>query len=282
MSWRRCLNFFLFALTTHFLEAIGSDPYVLPKLGFPYEALEGKFVGAETMHLHHDKHHAMYIMKLNEAIRNGGITDAPADVSQLLANLGQVPQGVRKMVRNHGGGHFNHKLFWQWLRPQPGGAEQPKPKGPLADKINEDFGSLEALQKEFSGSSALLFGSGWAWLIVAPDGKLRVCTTANQDNPVMDESVVDLEGCHGFPLFGLDIWEHAYYLDHKNVRPNYIKAFWNVLNWEEVEQRYQGRQKSTAAVSLGPDSPSAVRSGAVITSAVWLHMSMTVFAFAML
>lgn len=265
------------AIAIHLQAVLGSDPYVLPKLGFPYEALEGKFVGAETMHLHHDKHHALYVNKLNAAIRKGGITDVPADVSQLLANLGQVPQGVRAMVRNHGGGHLNHMYFWQLLRPQPGGTKLLH--GPLANKINEDFGSLEALQKEFSDAATLLFGSGWTWLIAAPDGKLRVCTTANQDNPVMDERVVNLEGCHGYPLFGLDVWEHAYYLDHKNVRPSYIKAFWNVINWEEVEQRYLGRQKGTtaAAASLGPDGSASARSGATFASAFWLHIIGVVF-----
>lgn len=245
MPWRRR---FVGVLFISFQAAAGSTLYALPELGFPYEALEGKFVGAETMHLHHDKHHATYKTKLNEAIEKGGI-DAPADVSQLLAKLGQVPKGVRAMVRNHGGGHFNHILFWRFLHPQAGGAAQPKPKGPLADKINEDFGSFEALHKEFSAASTALFGSGWAWLIEASDGKLRVCTTPNQDNPVMDQEVVPLGDCHGYPLLGLDVWEHAYYLDHKNVRPNYIEAFWNVLNWEEVERRYLDRHKSTATAT---------------------------------
>lgn len=273
-----CLKYFTLTLIVELQAVTASQPYTLPKLGFPYEALEGKFVGAETMHLHHDKHHAVYVAKLNEAIQNGGISDAPADVSKLLANLGQVPKGVRMMVRNHGGGHFNHMLFWQWLRPQPGDAAQPQPTGSLAAKITEDFGSLEALQKEFSTQAFLHFGSGWAWLISAPDGKLRVCTTSNQDNPVMDERAVNLEGCHGYPLFGLDVWEHAYYLDHKNLRPNYIKAFWTVLNWEEVEQRYIGRQKSTAAGSLSPDGSSSVRSRGSMMSTFWLQTTGVVFA----
>jgi len=268
MSGQRSLKHFAFVFTVHLQAVVGSDPYVLPPLGFPYEALEGKFVGAETMHLHHDKHHALYVNKLNAAIRKGGI-DAPSDIGQLLAKLGQVPPGVRAMVRNHGGGHFNHMQFWEWLTPQPGGSKLLA--GPLADKINEHFGSLEGMQKEFSDAAALLFGSGWTWLIAGSDGKLRVCTTANQDNPVMDESVVNLEGCHGFPIFGLDVWEHAYYLDHKNVRPNYIKAFWKVLNWEEVQNRYLKqqslrRQKSNGAVSLGPDGPVSARSDATFAS----------------
>lgn len=206
--------------------------YTLPELGFPYEALESSFVGAQTMHLHHDKHHAFYVAMLNKALQDGGVEQPPQDVEELVSHLRQVPSGVRAMVRNHGGGHLNHLMFWKWMKPSAGGRQ---PQGPLADQIATDFGSFSAFQSAFEKAAATRFGSGWAWLILGPSGKLEACSTANQDNPVMDADIGD---CRGAPILGLDVWEHAYYLDYFNVRLSYVKAFWDVVNWEEAGARF--------------------------------------------
>lgn len=213
-------------------EVVKHKAYVLPNLGFPYDALEGIFVGSQTMHLHHDKHHAAYVATLNKALAEGEVEDAPADVAELLRHLSHVPGAIRSVVRNHGGGHMNHALFWKLLK--PGGGRFPK--GPLSERINADFGSLEAFQAVFEKGAASRFGSGWCWLVLEPgSGHLKICSTANQDNPVMD---VDIGDCHGVPLLGLDVWEHAYYLDYFNARPAYVKAFWKVVNWHEVQTRF--------------------------------------------
>lgn len=206
--------------------------YALPELGFPYEALEGSFVGSQTMHLHHDKHHAFYVAMLNKAVEDGGIERPPEDVEELVSHLSDVPSGVRAMVRNHGGGHLNHLMFWRWMKPSAAGRQ---PRGPLAAQISEDFGSFSAFQSAFEKAAATRFGSGWAWLVLTPNRKLKACSTANQDNPVMD---ADIGECRGTPVLGLDVWEHAYYLEYFNVRLSYVKAFWDVVNWEEAESRF--------------------------------------------
>jgi Fe-Mn family superoxide dismutase len=205
--------------------------YELPALGFPYDALARHFVGDQTMHLHHDKHHALYVKTLNDALAS--TEDVPSDVEVLVSHIRKQPKNVQDVVRNHGGGHMNHALFWKWLK--PGGTSQ-VPKGPLHAKIVKDFESFEKFQSAFENAAATRFGSGWAWLVLEPGKQhLRVCSTANQDNPVMD---VDVGDCRGSPVLGLDVWEHAYYLDYFNVRPKYVKAFWKVANWDEAEKRF--------------------------------------------
>lgn len=205
-------------------------PYVLPDLGFPYDALEGSFVGSQTMHLHHDKHHAFYVNTLNAALEK--TTDAPAEIDVLLRTISQLPADIRGVVRNHGGGHMNHAMFWKWLT--PGGSTLPQRA--LKDQILKDFESIEKFRAAFEAAAATRFGSGWAWLIWQPDKQhLKVCSTSNQDNPIMD---LDIGDCHGEPVLGLDVWEHAYYLDYNNLRLNYVKAFWNVANWDQVEKQF--------------------------------------------
>jgi len=204
-------------------------PFTLRELGFPYNALEGVFVSSQTMHLHHDKHHAFYVNTLNKAV--AGSKEADLDIALLIQRIQKLPTNLQGAVRNHGGGHMNHALFWRWLK--PGGAQAPK--GELKAKIDKDFGSFEKFQTAFEAAAATRFGSGWAWLVLEPGKQsLHVCSTANQDNPVMD---VDIGDCHGTPLLGLDVWEHAYYLNYFNVRPKYVKAFWKVVNWDVVEER---------------------------------------------
>lgn len=207
--------------------------YSLPELDFPYDALEGVFVGSQTMHLHHDKHHALYVNTLNKAM--AGSKKAGTDIELLIQQIQELPRNIRGVVRNHGGGHLNHALFWRWLKPGGG----PAPKGAVKARIDKDFGSFEKFQAAFEAAAVARFGSGWVWLVVeegnAGEEHLRVCSTANQDNPVMD---VDIGNCHGTPLLGLDVWEHAYYLDYFNVRPKYVKAFWKVANWDTVEERF--------------------------------------------
>jgi Fe-Mn family superoxide dismutase len=195
--------------------------FTLPNLPYAYNALEPHF-DAMTMEIHHTKHHAAYINNVNNAIAG-----TPADalsVEEILKDIKNYPP----VVRNNGGGHFNHSLFWTILSPNGGG----KPNGKLAQEIESTFGSFEQFQEKFNAAAATRFGSGWAWLCVN-GGKLEVCSTPNQDNPLMPDA-----GCSGTPILGLDVWEHAYYLKFQNRRPDYIAAFWNIVNWEEVEKRF--------------------------------------------
>ncbi len=203
--------------------------YTLPELEYAYNALE-PHIDARTMEIHHSKHHNAYITKLNNALESAGI-EGPECISDLISDLSKVPEKIRTAVRNNGGGHANHSLFWTVLSPDGGGA----PSGVLADKINAAFGNFDDFKKAFSDAAAGRFGSGWAWLCVKPDGSVAVCSTANQDSPEMGESVV---GCAGVPILGLDVWEHAYYLNYQNRRPDYISAFWNVVNWDQVAKYY--------------------------------------------
>jgi len=196
--------------------------FVLPDLSYGYDALD-KSIDARTMEIHHTKHHGTYVAKVNDAIAGTEWDDKPID--ELMANVSNLSPAVR----NNGGGHYNHSLFWTILSPNGGG----KPGGALADEINSTFGSLEQMVEKFNNAAATRFGSGWAWLVVDPQGKLVITSTPNQDNPAMDIAEVK-----GTPILGLDVWEHAYYLRYQNRRPDYINAFWDVVNWEEVAKRY--------------------------------------------
>ncbi len=202
--------------------------YTVPDLPYAADALE-PHIDARTMQIHHDKHHAAYVTNLNAAL-DGQAALAGKSIEALLADLNAVPESIRTAVRNNGGGHFNHTLFWQIMGPDGGG----KPAGALAAAIDRDLGGFEAFQEAISKAGATRFGSGWAWLCAHEGGKLTVCSTPNQDNPLM-KGVVD---CTGTPLLGLDVWEHAYYLNYQNRRPDYIKAWWNVVNWAKVAERY--------------------------------------------
>jgi superoxide dismutase, Fe-Mn family len=197
--------------------------FELPQLPYAYEALE-PHIDKETMNIHHSKHHNAYVTNLNNALA-GNEELLSKSVEEVIANLDAVPETARTAVRNNGGGHANHTLFWQILSPNGGGA----PAGELADAINNKFGSFESFKEEFAKAATTRFGSGWAWLAVN-NGELEVTSTANQDSPLMEGKT---------PILGLDVWEHAYYLKFQNRRPDYISTFWNVVNWEEVSTRYQ-------------------------------------------
>src|SRR5690554_2196706 len=196
--------------------------FELPKLPYASDALE-PHIDARTMEIHHGKHHAGYTSKLNDAIK--GTDNEGKSIEDILKNLDME----NKAVRNNGGGYYNHNLFWEVLGPNGGG----KPSGDLAKAIDDAYGSFEEFKEKFSQAAATQFGSGWAWLCVHKGGKVEVCSTPNQDNPLMPNV-----GCGGTPILGLDVWEHAYYLNYQNRRPDYIEAFFNVINWEEVLRRY--------------------------------------------
>lgn len=196
--------------------------FELPKLPYAFDALE-PHIDARTMEIHHGKHHQAYVTNLNNAIAN---TDAEKmSIDDICRNISKYPAAVR----NNGGGHFNHSLFWTVMKQNGGGA----PSGALADAISAAFGSFDDFKTKFNTAGATRFGSGWAWLIVGGDGKLAVCSTANQDNPLMDIAEVK-----GTPILGCDVWEHAYYLHYQNRRPDYMTAWWNVVNWDEVNKRF--------------------------------------------
>jgi superoxide dismutase, Fe-Mn family len=197
----------------------------LAPLPYPKNALE-PHIDAATMEIHHGKHHAAYVANLNKAIAGNSELEAKS-IDALLGDLNAVPESIRNTVRNNGGGHWNHTLFWSILGPNAGG----EPSGKLADAIKSDLGSFEAFKEKLESSGMARFGSGWAWLIVSPAGKLDVISTPNQDNPLMDRS--------GIPILGVDVWEHAYYLKYQNRRADYLKAWWNVVNWSAVAKRYE-------------------------------------------
>ncbi|WP_066370448.1 superoxide dismutase [Neobacillus fumarioli] len=197
--------------------------FELPKLPYAEDALE-PHIDKETMNIHHTRHHNTYVTNLNNALE-GNEELLSKSVEEVISNLDAVPEAVRTAVRNNGGGHANHSLFWTILSPNGGGA----PSGELADAINQKFGSFEAFKEEFTKAATGRFGSGWAWLSVN-NGELEISSTPNQDNPLMEGKT---------PILGLDVWEHAYYLKYQNKRPDYINAFWNVVNWDEVERRYK-------------------------------------------
>lgn len=198
----------------------------LPPLPYPKDALE-PHIDAATMEIHHGKHHAAYVANLNKAI--AGKPDLEAKSAEaLIQNLEAVPADIRGAVRNNAGGHVNHSMFWKLIGPKAGGA----PGGRLAADIAAAFGSLDAFKEKFEAGGLGRFGSGWVWLVVN-GGKLEIVSTANQDNPIMGKAVA---GCEGKPILGCDVWEHAYYLKYQNRRADYLKAFWNVVNWAEVEK----------------------------------------------
>ncbi len=201
--------------------------YSLPDLPYAYDALE-PHIDARTMEIHHSKHHNAYITKVNAALEGTGLDSKP--IEELIADLSSVPDDKRGAVRNNGGGHANHSLFWTVMGPGGGG----NPSGDLAAAIDSAFGSFDAFKEQFSAAGATRFGSGWAWLVV-DGGQLKVGSTANQDSPLMGQSIA---GMSGTPILGLDVWEHAYYLHYQNRRPDYIAAFWNVVNWDAVAQRF--------------------------------------------
>ncbi|HEY7021948.1 MAG TPA: superoxide dismutase [Ktedonobacterales bacterium] len=199
-------------------------PFELPPLPYAYNALEPT-IDEETMHLHHDKHHQAYVTNLNNALQG---QDALANLSieDLVRRINEVPENIRTAVRNNGGGHVNHTMFWEIMT--PGGAKEPT--GDLANVINQAFGSFDAFKTQFNDAGTKRFGSGWAWLVLAQGGALQVLSTANQDSPLMDGQ---------YPVMGNDVWEHAYYLKYQNRRPEYLAAWWNVVNWDEVAKRYE-------------------------------------------
>ncbi len=197
--------------------------YTLPGLAYSYDALE-PHIDAKTMEIHHTKHHQAYITKLNEAV--AGTPLESKSVEDLISDLNTVPEAIRGVVRNHGGGHANHSFFWTIIGPNGGG----EPGGKLKEAIEQTFGSVDAFKEKFNAAALARFGSGWVWLSVK-NGKLEISSTANQDSPLMEGDQ---------PLLGLDVWEHAYYLHYQNRRADYISAFWNIINWDQVSSLYQG------------------------------------------
>lgn len=197
--------------------------YTLPDLPYAYDALE-PYIDEETMHLHHDKHHNTYVTNLNAAIEKYPELGEKT-IEELLSDMDAIPTDVKTAVRNNGGGHANHSFFWEIMAPNAGG----EPTGEIKEAINEAFGDFSSFKEEFKKAAVGRFGSGWAWLVME-NGKLAITSTANQDSPLMEGKT---------PILGLDVWEHAYYLKYKNVRPDYIAAFWNVINWDEVNKRFE-------------------------------------------
>ncbi|MCI6871551.1 MAG: superoxide dismutase SodA [Streptococcus hyointestinalis] len=195
---------------------------ILPELPYAYDALE-PYIDAETMTLHHDKHHATYVANVNAALEKH--PEIGEDLVALLSDVEKIPADIRQAVINNGGGHLNHALFWELMTP-----EKTEVSAELLADIEATFGSFDAFKDAFSAAAATRFGSGWAWLVVNAEGKLEILSTANQDNPIMDGKQ---------PILGLDVWEHAYYLNYRNVRPDYIKAFFNVINWNKVAELYK-------------------------------------------
>ena len=205
----------------------------LPALPYPTNALE-PHIDTKTMEIHHGKHHAAYVANLNKALESAPALTAKS-AEDLIKDLASVPEAIRGPVRNNGGGHVNHSFFWKLLTPKSEG----KPIGKLADAINAAFGDFEQFKEKLAAAGVGRFGSGWAWLYVS-GGKLEIGSTANQDNPIMGKAVAGIEGA---PVLGIDVWEHAYYLNYQNRRPDYLKAIWNVINWAQAEENYQAALK---------------------------------------
>lgn len=195
--------------------------FELPKLPYAYDALE-PHIDKETMEIHHTKHHNTYVTKLNDAVKGTDLESK--SIEDIIKNLNSVPENIRTAVQNNGGGHYNHSLFWELLTPNAS-----EPSGEVVDAISSTFGSLDKFKEEFAAAAAGRFGSGWAWLVV-DNGELAIISTPNQDNPISEGKL---------PVLGLDVWEHAYYLNYQNRRPDYINAFWNVVNWDKVNELYQ-------------------------------------------
>jgi Fe-Mn family superoxide dismutase len=208
--------------------------YELPPLPYPHDALE-PHIDARTMEIHHGKHHAAYVANLNKALESAPDLGKKSP-EELIANLSAVPENIRGPVRNNGGGHVNHSMFWKLLKANGGAA----PTGNLADAINQAFGDFDQFKTKFEAAGAGRFGSGWAWLVVN-GGKLEIGSTANQDNPLMGKAVAGIEGK---PVLGLDVWDHAYYLKYQNRRPDYMKAWWNVVNWEQATKNFEAASRA--------------------------------------
>jgi superoxide dismutase, Fe-Mn family len=202
--------------------------YELPPLPYPKDALE-PHIDAQTMEIHHGKHHATYVTNVNKALAGKGELENKS-IEELISNMNAIPEDIRGVVRNNGGGHANHSLFWRIMGPKAGGA----PSGKLAEDINATFGSFDAFKEKFEAAGLGRFGSGWAWLIVNKSGKLEIVSTPNQDNPLMDGNK---------PVLGCDVWEHAYYLKYQNRRADYLKGWWNVVNWAEVTKNYESAKR---------------------------------------
>ncbi|HEX6818466.1 MAG TPA: superoxide dismutase [Ktedonobacterales bacterium] len=212
--------------------------YELPPLPYDYNALE-PYIDEETMHLHHDKHHQAYVNNLNTAMQNAPANLQNLPVDELMTRINDVPESIRQAVINNGGGHSNHSMFWIIMT--PGGPKEPQ--GELAQAIQQTFGSVDNLKNAINDAGAKRFGSGWTWLVMNPNGQLEVISTANQDSPLMKGQ---------YPILGNDVWEHAYYLKYQNRRPDYLNAWWNVLNWNEAGKRYQQAKQRSGAQAGGP------------------------------
>jgi superoxide dismutase, Fe-Mn family len=202
---------------------LSASPAELPPLPYDYAALE-PYIDAETMRLHHDNHHATYVTNLNQALQQYPNLQERS-LQALLQDLDSIPEAIRTTVRNNGGGHFNHTLFWQSMAPQAGG----EPTGALAEAINQSFGSFDSFKQQFNEAGTKQFGSGWVWLVRNPQGQLQIVTTPNQDSPIMEGS---------YPILGNDVWEHAYYLRYQNRRAEYLENWWNVVDWTEIDRRF--------------------------------------------
>lgn len=202
--------------------------YELPPLPYDYNALEPN-IDEQTMRLHHDKHHQAYVNNLNNALQ-GQTQFENMPIEVLVLNINQIPENIRTAVRNNGGGHSNHSMYWTIMAPNGGG----EPTGPVADAIKQTFGSFDQFKQQFNDAGAKRFGSGWAWLVMDKNGQLKITSTANQDSPLMEGE---------YPVMGNDVWEHAYYLKYQNRRPEYLNAWWNTVNWNEVNNRYQQAQQ---------------------------------------
>ncbi|SDF99316.1 superoxide dismutase, Fe-Mn family [Fontibacillus panacisegetis] len=200
----------------------------LPALPYPANALE-PYIDEQTMNIHHDRHHNTYVTNLNTALEQAPELQNKS-VEELISDLNSIPESIRTAVRNNGGGHANHSLFWKIINPKGGGT----PSGSLAHAIDTELGGFDKFKEDFAKAAASRFGSGWAWLVVGKDGRLSVTSTPNQDNPLSEGLT---------PILGLDVWEHAYYLKYQNKRPDYIAAFWNIVNWDEVNKRYEAAKK---------------------------------------
>ena len=202
--------------------------YELPKLPYNYDSLE-PYIDSQTMEIHHSKHHQGYVTKLNSALeKHPDLQEKPLE--DILKSIESVPSDIKVAVRNNGGGHYNHSLFWEIMGP----AKNQKPDGELAEAISKNFGDFEKFKEEFSNGATGIFGSGWAWLVLSLSKDLKVITTSNQDNPIMNNQL---------PVLGLDVWEHAYYLKYQNKRPDYIQNWWNVVNWDKVDEKYKKLKK---------------------------------------
>ncbi|HEY2883048.1 MAG TPA: superoxide dismutase [Pirellulales bacterium] len=210
--------------------------YTLPPLPYPNDALEPS-IDAKTMEIHHDKHHAAYVNNLNKALEGTDLGNQP--VEQLIANLDKVPEGIRTAVRNNGGGHANHSMFWTLMGKGKGG----QPKGELGEALQRDLMGFDHFKTAFADAAAKRFGSGWAWLTVDKSGKLAIESTPNQDSPLMGAKV-EPKASGNTPILGIDVWEHAYYLKYQNRRPDYVAAFWNVIDWDAVAKRYADAKKA--------------------------------------